>query len=115
MRNYLSNSLRYREPNKSRQHPIYPDDLDLYGYSPGKKPKLGVILDVSGSVNDKLLIALMSEVQAIQRKYSIKSITLIQVDAKVQAIEKFGVRDKFIVREGSGGTMMEPGFSALLR
>lgn len=46
MRNFLSNSLRYREPNKSRQHPIFQDDLDLYGYSPGKKPNLAVVLDV---------------------------------------------------------------------
>ncbi|MEA3369870.1 MAG: VWA-like domain-containing protein [Campylobacterota bacterium] len=115
MRNYLTNSLRYREPNKSRQHPIYPDDLDLYGYSPGKKPKLGVVLDVSGSVDDKLLSAFMSEVQAIQRKYSIKNVTLVQVDAEIKSIEKFGVRDKFIIRHGGGGTVMEPGFSALLR
>ena len=115
MRNHLSNSLRYREPNKSRQHPIYQDDLDLYGYSPGKKPKLAVVLDVSGSVDEKLLIALMSEVQAIQQKYSIKSVTLVQVDAEIQAIEKFGVRDKFIARHGGGGTIMEPGFKALLQ
>lgn len=115
MRNYLTNSVRYREQNKSRQHPIYPDDLDLYGYTPGKKPKLGVILDVSGSVDDRLLIALMSEVQSIQRKYSIKSVTLVQVDAEIKAIEKFGVRDKFITRYGSGGTIMEPGFRALLQ
>ena len=115
MRNYLTNSLRYKEPNKSRQHPIYPDDLDLYGYSSGKKPKLGVVLDVSGSVDDKLLIALMSEIQSIQRKYSIKSITLVQVDAEIKSIEKFGVRDKFIVRHGNAGTIMEPGFDTLLK
>ena len=115
MRNYLTNSFRYREPNKSRQHPIYPDDLDLYGYSPGKKPKLGVILDVSGSVDEKLLSTLMSEVQAIQKKYSIKTVTLVQVDAKIKSIEKFGVHDKFIVRHGDGGTIMEPGFSTLLQ
>lgn len=115
MRNYLTNSLRYREPNKSRQHPMYPDDLDLYGYSPGKKPKLGVVLDVSGSVDDKLLIALMSEIQAIQRKFTIKNITLVQVDTQIKSIEKFGVRDKFIKRHGSGGTIMEPGFKALLQ
>ncbi|CAA6800657.1 MAG: Unknown protein [uncultured Sulfurovum sp.] len=115
MRNYLSNSLRYREANKSRQHPIYPDDLDLHGYTPSKKPKLGVVLDVSGSVEEALLIALMSEVQAIQRKYAIKNVTLVQVDAEVKKIEKFGVRDTFIVRHGSGGTIMEPGFHALLK
>lgn len=115
MRNYLTNSFRYREPNKSRQHPIYPDDLDLYGYSPGKKPKLGVVLDVSGSVDEELLTALMSEVQAIQRKYSIKTVTLVQVDAEIKNIEKFGIHDKFIVRQGSGGTIMEPGFNALLK
>jgi predicted metal-dependent peptidase len=115
MRNYLTNSFRYREPNKSRQHPIYPDDFDLYGYSPGKKPKLGVVLDVSGSVDDRLLSALMSEIQAIQKKYSIKSVTLVQVDAEIKSIEKFGVHDKFIVRHGGGGTMMEPGFSVLLK
>jgi predicted metal-dependent peptidase len=115
MRNFLTNSLRYREPNKSRQHPIYPDDLDLYGYSPGKKPKLAVVLDVSGSVDDKLLITLMSEIQAIQKKYSIKNVTLVQVDAQIKSIEKFGSRDKFIVRHGGGGTIMEPGFEALLK
>jgi predicted metal-dependent peptidase len=115
MRNFLTNSVRYREPNKSRQHPIYPDDLDLYGYTPGKKPKIGVVLDVSGSVNDTFLSALMSEIQAIQKKYSIKNLTLVQVDAEIQSIEKFGVRDKFIVRNGGGGTIMEPGFSVLLK
>ena len=115
MRNYLSNSLRYREPNKSRQHPIYPDDLDLYGYSPGKKPKLAVVLDVSGSVDEKLLTALMSEVQSIQRKYAIKNVTLVQVDAEIKKMEKFGVRDKFIIRHGGGGTVMELGFKALLK
>jgi predicted metal-dependent peptidase len=115
MRNYLSNSLRYREPNKSRQHPIYPDDLDLYGYSPSKKPKLGVVLDVSGSVDDALLSALMSEIKAIQRKYAIKNVTLVQVDAEIKSLEKFGVRDKFVIRHGGGGTVMEPGFSALLK
>jgi len=114
MRNSLSNSMRYREPNKSRQHPIYPDDLDLYGYSPAKKPKLAVVLDVSGSVKETLLVALMSQIQAIQKRYSIKSVTLLQVDAEIKTIEKFGVRDKFIVRHGSGGTVMEPGFKALL-
>ncbi|HIC43615.1 MAG TPA: hypothetical protein EYO73_04770 [Sulfurimonas sp.] len=114
MRNSLNKSMRYREPNKSRQHPIFQDDLDLYGYSPGKKPKLAVVLDVSGSVDDKLLSSLMSEVQSIQRKYSIKSLTLVQVDAEIKNIEKFGVRDKFIKRQGSGGTIMEPGFKALL-
>ncbi|CAA6801661.1 MAG: Unknown protein [uncultured Sulfurovum sp.] len=115
MRNFLTNSMRYREPNKSRQHPMYPDDLDLYGYSPGKKPKLGVVLDVSGSVDDTLLVALMSEVQAIQRKYAIKNVTLVQVDTEIKSIEKFGVRDKCILRHGGGGTIMEPGFNALLR
>jgi predicted metal-dependent peptidase len=115
MRNFLTNSLRYREPNKSRQHPIYPDDLDLYGYSPSKKPKLAVVLDVSGSVDDELLIALMSEIQGVQKKYGIKSVTLVQVDAKIKSIEKFGSRDKFIVRHGGGGTIMEPGFEALLK
>lgn len=114
MQNSLSKSMRYREPNKSRQHPIFQDDLDLYGYSPTKKPKLAVVLDVSGSVDDKLLSSLMSEVQAIQRKYSIKSLTLVQVDAQIKDIQKFGIRDKFIKRQGSGGTIMEPGFKALL-
>lgn len=114
MRNSLNNSMRYREPNKSRQHPIFQDDLDIYGYSPGKKPKLAVVLDVSGSVDDKLLSSLMSEVQSIQRKYSIKSLTLVQVDAEIKDIQKFGTRDKFIKRQGSGGTIMEPGFKALL-
>ena len=114
MQNSLNKSMRYREPNKSRQHPIFQDDLDLYGYSPTKKPKLAVVLDVSGSVDDKLLSSLMSEVQAIQRKYSIKSLTLVQVDAEIKDIQKFGVRDKFIKRQGSGGTIMEPGFKSLL-
>jgi len=115
MRNYFSNSMRYKEPNKSRQHPIFQDDLDLYGYSPSKKPKLAVVLDVSGSVDDKLLNALMSEVQSIQKKYSIKNITLVQVDAEIKSIEKFRAHDKFIMRQGGGGTIMEPGFDALLR
>lgn len=114
MRNSFNNSIRYREPNKSRQHPIFQDDLDLYGYSYTKQPKLAVVLDVSGSVNDKLLASLMSEVQAIQRRYSIKSVTLVQVDAEIKSIEKFGFRDTFIKRQGSGGTIMEPGFKALL-
>ena len=114
MRNSLNNSIRYREPNKSRQHPIFQDDLDLYGYSHTKKPKLAVVLDVSGSVDDKLLSSLISEVQAIQRRYSINSVTLVQVDAEIKSIEKFGFRDKFIKRQGSGGTIMEPGFIALL-
>jgi len=114
MRKSLNNSVRYREPNKSRQHPIFQDDLDLYGYSPGKKPKLAVVLDVSGSVDDELLSALMSEVQSIQRRYSIKSLTLVQVDAEIKDIQKFGTKDKFIKRQGSGGTIMEPGFKALL-
>ena len=114
MQNSLNKSMRYREPNKSRQHPIFQDDLDLYGYSPTKKPKLAVVLDVSGSVDDKLLSSLMSEVQAIQRKYSIKSLTLVQVDTQIKDIQKFGIRDKFIKRQGSGGTIMEPGFKALL-
>jgi len=115
VRNHLTNSTRYRDPNKSRQHPIYPDDVDLYGYSPAKKPKIGVVLDVSGSVDDTLLSALMSEVQAIQRKYAIKSVTLVQIDAAVKTIEKFGVPDKFVARAGCGGTVMEPGFKALLK
>ena len=114
MQNSFNNSTRYREPNKSRQHPIFQDDLDLYGYSYTKKPKLAVVLDVSGSVDDKLLASLMSEIQAIQRRYSIKSLTLVQVDAEIKNIEKFGFRDKFIKRQGSGGTIMEPGFKALL-
>jgi len=114
MRNSFNNSVRYREPNKSRQHPIFEDDLDLYGYSHTKQPKLAVVLDVSGSVDDKLLSSLMSEVQAIQRRYSIKSLTLVQVDAEIKDIQKFGIRDKFIKRQGSGGTIMEPGFKALL-
>lgn len=114
VRNSLNNSMRYREPNKSRQHPIFQDDLDIYGYSPGKKPKLAVVLDVSGSVDDELLSSLMSEVQSIQRRYSIKSLTLVQVDAEIKDIQKFGTKDKFIKRQGSGGTIMEPGFKALL-
>ena len=114
MKNSFNNSTRYREANKSRQHPIFQDDLDLYGYSYTKKPKLAVVLDVSGSVDDKLLSSLISEIQAIQRRYSIKSLTLVQVDAEIKSIEKFGLRSKFIKRHGSGGTLMEPGFRALL-
>ena len=56
----------------------------------------------------------MSEVQSIQRKYSIKSLTLVQVDAEIKDIQKFGTKDKFLKRQGSGGTIMEPGFKALL-
>lgn len=37
------------------------------------------------------------------------------MDAEIKSIEKFGVRDKFVVRHGGGGTVMEPGFSALLK
>ncbi len=115
VRSYFSNASRFKEPNKSRQHPIYPDDLDLYGYSLAKKPKIAVVLDVSGSVDEALFISLISQIQAIQKKYSIKTVTLVQVDAEIKSIEKLGVRDKFLIRAGNAGTIMEPGFAALLK
>lgn len=115
VRNYFSNSLRFKEPNKSRQHPLYPDDFDLYGYSLTKKPKIAVVLDVSGSVDEKLFIELISQIQAIQKKYSIKTLTLVQVDAQIKSVEKLGVADKFVIRSGNAGTIMEPGFELLLK
>jgi predicted metal-dependent peptidase len=107
-------SATKRLVNPARQHQILHDDPDFYGYGPAKQPKIGVIVDVSGSVSDEFLNAIVSEILAVQKRHSIKKVTLIQVDTAIKSIGILRANDKIFTRNGFGGTQMEPGFKSLL-
>jgi predicted metal-dependent peptidase len=111
--NFLLSSQK-KIPNPSRQHQILHDDPDFYGSSYAKRLKIGFIADVSGSVTDEFLIDIISEIHAIQIRYSIKEIPFVQVDTEVKSVTKLNKSDKIFVRHGDGGTIMEPGFKALI-
>lgn len=78
-------------------------------------PRVGVIMDTSGSMSREALALAASEVQGILTQIGAK-ISLCVVDADVQGVRKVArISDVLGMLKGGGGTDMTPGFEALLK
>jgi predicted metal-dependent peptidase len=100
-RSYLANQGR----RGTRRLPFEP------GHGATRRvPKLAVIVDVSGSIDDALLSRFSREIEAIARR-SGAGLSLIVGDDRVQRVERFDagrVTLRDLVFEGRGGTDFTP-------
>jgi hypothetical protein len=78
-------------------------------------PAVAVVVDTSGSMDDGLLAQALGEVEGVLASLAVpdSSVTVLAVDAAVQAVER--VRDVAAIRlAGGGGTDMARGIAAAL-
>jgi predicted metal-dependent peptidase len=89
-------------------------------YMPGKQGHgaelITVVIDNSGSINDKMLTVFFSEAAAIMNECRPKRVQVIWCDAKVQRVEEARSLDELLhirVAPGGGGTSFRPPFAYL--
>lgn len=71
--------------------------------------KLGIVMDTSGSINNKLLSKFCSEIESAMDAGSVAEAIIIQCDAKVQHVERFQMGDPIKMEaHGRGGTLFSP-------
>lgn len=87
-----------------------PDRLDLRGKLSSRIPKLLVAIDISGSITDKEIQNIMTEVFSIIKNYSYE-ITVIECDNKIRRIYKVrSIKDVKEKINTKGGTLFNPVF-----
>lgn len=104
----IVSDYKWTRPNK-RYLPTYLPSMDTI-------PVLGeivLIVDTSGSINQKLLNEFSAEVSDVCRNMS-KDLMVMYVDAAVQSIQIFEPEDHIVLKpKGGGGTDFVPGFKYL--
>ena len=115
LRHALAKPLRskHRELSFNRQNRILPDDPNVPGTKPAKKPKIGIVLDVSGSISDTFLSQALAEVTRLAKTMK-SEIETVQIDTEVKQCDKIKHTTRSINRSGCGGTIMEDGFAYYL-
>lgn len=115
LRHALAKPLRskHRELSFNRQNRILPDDPNVPGTKPAKKPKIGIVLDVSGSISDTFLSQALAEVTRLAKTMK-SEIETVQIDTEVKQCDKIKHTTRSINRSGRGGTIIEDGFAYFL-
>lgn len=80
---------------------------DIKGKIKKRSISLIVICDISGSMDNKDIEKGLNEIHHIC-KITNSAVDLIQIDEKIQSIEKFTPKTKILNRKGNGGTRLEP-------
>jgi predicted metal-dependent peptidase len=81
------------------------------GFRKGPKRRVGVVLDVSGSMGNHDVQIAFDEIDKLAKK---EEVLLAQVDTEMKGVEKW-TKGKAWNRKGCGGTDMTPGFEAMLK
>ena len=77
---------------------------------------LAVAIDTSGSINERLLTAFASELNAIANDARPEKVTVIYCDSKIQSTQEFAPEDEITLKPmGGGGTRFAPVFEAVNR
>ena len=99
----------WRKPNR-RYEDVYLPDLfsDVMG-------DVGLLVDVSASLNTEALDKLWSEMTGLVHVVKPSSVVVIQADSKVQSVEKFGPDEmpETLDAKGRGGTDFRPAFEEM--
>ena len=79
---------------------------NAHGTRKGPTKKVGVVLDVSGSMSDNEVQIAFDEIDNLAKR---EEVYVIQVDAAIQSVEKWKKGQKW-QRNGCGGTVLTDGF-----
>ena len=90
----------------------FPNREEIKGITKDRTFDLVVIMDVSGSVDDNMIIDGLTEIKEICRLTN-SSLKLIQVDTKVHEVVDFDKKTSKINRSANGGTRIYPGVEYL--
>lgn len=108
MTDTILSDYKWTRPNK-RYLPAYLPSMETI-------PVIGeivLIVDTSGSIQQKLLDEFSAELNEICKSMS-KDLMIIYVDAKVQSVQVFEPEDHMVLNpKGGGGTDFRPGFDYL--
>lgn len=107
LRNIVGNKRANTRRTLMRRDRRFPNRPDIKGKTKDRTFNLLIVSDVSGSVDDNALLALLGEVQHICTVTN-TAVDLIQVDAQAFAPEKLSKNTKIIERKASGGTILHP-------
>lgn len=80
---------------------------DLRGKTSSTTFDTCVVVDVSGSMDDKEILFGLNEIHALC-KLTNSTMRMIQIDTEIHAVEIFSKSTKLFNRSGNGGTRMEP-------
>jgi predicted metal-dependent peptidase len=109
LRNFVSRSTTtQKEGTRKKRHRRY--GLTFPGYKKKRLMKLGVCVDVSGSMSDEAISTCLNEVTAMLKSGQVAEIELIQADCEIKYTEKLTPsKPKYLLeRKGSGGTAYGP-------
>lgn len=99
----------YSWTNPNRRHVA--NGVYLPGVTRENLGHLAVAIDTSGSIDEKLLAAFCSELNAIVNEARADGVTVIYCDAKVQRKEEFAQDEEItLTATGRGGTAFQPVF-----
>lgn len=109
----ISSSLKSKPRNTfKRRNRRFLNRLDIPGKVKHKKPEILVILDVSGSINNKTIKKMLSSIINIS-KVNNTEISLIQVSSEVHKQETLNKKTKTFIRAGTGGTFLSSALSEI--
>ena len=103
---YACNDYNWKNPNKRYLY----SDIYLPGVNSPTLGTIAVIIDTSGSVNQKELDIFASELKSILSSYPDTTIEVIYVDSKVANVQTLTLHELELQAKGGGGTDFRPGF-----
>ena len=104
-------SHTYRRP--SRRHPIDSSNNVVFPRSVTLRPRVGIVIDTSGSMREENLNAALTEVQGILRAVACQDVSVFACDTQSYGAQKIIAADH-VVLTGGGGTDMGEGIYAAL-
>lgn len=105
LRGIVGNKKVNKRSTIMRKDRRFPNRMDLKGKTKDRIFNLLVITDVSGSVSDKALISLLSEIRHVC-DVTKTAVDLIQIDTEAHIPEKLSKKSKLINRKACGGTIL---------
>ena len=113
LREYMENAVSdYRDNPTYRRPNMYSQNGFLFAGSIGEElPPMAVVIDTSGSIDNKALAQFESELQQIREDLSIKQTNVLYVDTEVNRVDEFTAYDELEFHpKGGGGTDFVPAF-----
>ena len=107
LRGIVGNKRVGRRSTIMRHDRRFPGREDLRGKTKDRMFNLLVICDVSGSMSDASINAVLGEVRYIC-DVTKTEVDMIQIDSRAYTPEKLSKKTKVITRKGYGGTMLSP-------
>jgi predicted metal-dependent peptidase len=107
LRNIVSNKKIGKRPTIMKKNRRFPHRDDLYGSAKDVTFDLLVVVDVSGSMSDKAIANVISEVKNVCKLTGTEA-TLIQIDTEAKEPEKLTNKITKFHRKACGGTNLYP-------